>query len=285
MDLLTIAGGIGLMTWLGSKNDVPETNIENSVKSMQKSISDTLITNEANATAVATSNQTITGITVKNVIIKGCTNALNFTQDSNMMSKAISTIDSDVTIKVKTNFSETADQTIDAVVDIEREFLSPEDKRKYITTLKGDMEQIIEETFTMENLSDAFASATNSQVMSDINVGSVIIDCEGLDESSALTFSQQAQVHAVADALVKTVLTKFSVSEGFQEFTARIDSDYTYKGTGPIGEMFRGFAELIKAWTGPLVIVGVVIVLGLVLMSILGSKKKAPKVKNVNLES
>ena len=274
--LAVVGGTVALTTWLATKEGAENqiTEITNSVDSMQSSISDTLINNTANAKTIATSNQTISAVDVQNVLFINCQNALNFTQDSMVESTAIADIDAEIIVEMKTEFSNAADATIDSVIDIEREFLSPEDKRKYITTMKGDMEQIINDTFEVNNMSNAFANSSGSQLITDIELKNITIDCGKMDDSNAMNFTQQAQVNAFAKATVNLVLEKFSETDGFQEFTGRVESDYSYKSTGPIGETMRGIADFVTAFTGPLIAAAVVAVIIIIIMMSMGGKKK-----------
>ena len=233
------------------------TEVTNDMKTIQKDLRNTLISNISSAQSTANSVQVIEGVDIRNIEIKGCKKALTFEQDSAVTAVAIASIDQTVIEDAKTNFEAAADQVIDQVIDVEREFLSPEDKRKYITTLKGDMEQIIEKTFDSENISNAFANSYGEQKMTNLKFNNVIIDCEGIENSEAMTFTQRAQVDAIAQAIVEQVVEQFTETEGFQEYSGKVESDYTYKGTGPIGEYMTGLANIVSSMQGPLIALAV----------------------------
>ena len=125
------------------------TELDNDMTTTQKELRDTLISNISTAKASASGVQVMEGVDISNIQIKGCKKALTFNQDSAVTAVAIASVDQTVIEEAKTNFEAAADQAIEQLIDIEREFMSPEDNRKYLTTMKGDMEQIIEKTFVI----------------------------------------------------------------------------------------------------------------------------------------
>ena len=265
--------------WLGGCSDDPpaETVIVEEVNSLQKYVRDYTVKNSTTISNHITIGQIRRGNVYKNITCNGCDTCIDASQTINATLAFDVNVSALTTTEFISEFKTKADQSIDAIIDTQREFLSPEDKRQLTLDLSVEMDQTIDDTFTVDNITAIETSLSIAQTTEDEDYDDLTFNCEPSKfRTVGLDVSQNIQADMVSNILVSNVFKALSNSTAGQEFIQRADLDYTYKATGPIGEYMRGIAGILSSLTTPLLLVGGIVLVIVVLMIIMGIGKKKP---------
>ena len=262
---------------LGEDPDADTTELEDSSTQIQKHITDTLITNQSSVVTDITQTQFNENITNSGLITcEDCAIGLDLSQHMDAVVTAQATLNSSANVEIQSAFTQSSDKVIDAMVDVHREFLSPEDRRKYSLKMKTDMDQTTETYFTTENLSNVFAYYSGSQGNKHVIIPPMTMKCVNPAPPGVTTkcvdMSQHMSLQLTAMAIINQNFDEMSKMDGYQALIDRMKLDYKYTATGPIGEWMRGIAGILSSILMPLAIVGGVILVILIIMMFTGNK-------------
>ena len=277
MATLALLGvGFVIATLMENGQDDDATDLETKSTAVQESISKSLVQANAVSQSDVTVSQIMQKMTFKDVHCGiHCDVGLALQNNNNTKIDIVTEVSQDIKDTIQTNFSQATDAVIDAMVDSQREFLSPEDKRKYTVSMKDDMSAIINTEMDANALSEVFSTYTGSQEISNITVGPWSSDCNPKAKETTYCFhyTNDFAIDLACKTITTQVFTLFEQSDSFQSFKKQMTFDYKYKATGPIGEYFRGLSEVLDSIFIPLAIGGVVIAVIFIVMMFMGNKK------------
>ena len=222
-------------------------------------------------------------LTFDGIKCSGCTEGIDMSQTSTATATVEANIDSIVTADFITKFKQKSNQMIDVMIEEQREFMSPENKRKTQMDMKSDMDQIVENTFTVTNLTNIVNSFTGLQAQDRNLWTNMDITCPPAPpnvKTYCINLTQDMQVDLVSKAVITQTVDVLMDTDLGQDFIQRSELIEKFKSTGPIGEYFRGIAGILNALMLPMVIGAVVA--ALVFVYAIMSKKKPGNNNNGN---